>query len=405
MLLLTASSSVARRIQGPWVAESEVRSVVAHWRRQHQPQYVEGIAGDGGPGAAAAGSTTTTTSCSSAAMELVVRSQLGSTSMLQRKLRVGFSTGRAADGPPRTAGGRGSVRGIQGPGRAHDTRGARAARRPVAGRGPTPRTAQSRRSAGGRRRRRPRRRVGADRDHHRRGRQRRPGRALRRRWRGRRRRSARPRRQHHRRRPGEHVGGHGGRRPRRHARVGDRGPVASAAVAAPGVGATPRVAFGAGDAVTAAVATARGACGVELVGGDRAAAPALALGVPGRPRAGGGRGRCAAGPPVPGGGAARGRARVGAGGGGDPRPAVAGGGRGGGGRPQLGITVESGPETPVPIASLTKIMTAYLMLRDHPLSPPAQGPGVTDDGGRPGRRGGRRARRGPPRCRCSRGRT
>src|SRR5205807_8899284 len=42
MLLLTASSSYPRRIQGPWVSEEEVRKIVAHWRRQATtPQYVE----------------------------------------------------------------------------------------------------------------------------------------------------------------------------------------------------------------------------------------------------------------------------------------------------------------------------------------------------------------------------
>jgi len=97
MLLLTASSSVARRIQGPWVAEKEVRSVVAHWQRQHQPQYVEGLAGDGGPRAGGA-TEDDDDDLLLAAMELVVRSQLGSTSMLQRKLRVGFSrAGRLMD--------------------------------------------------------------------------------------------------------------------------------------------------------------------------------------------------------------------------------------------------------------------------------------------------------------------
>jgi D-alanyl-D-alanine carboxypeptidase (penicillin-binding protein 5/6) len=45
--------------------------------------------------------------------------------------------------------------------------------------------------------------------------------------------------------------------------------------------------------------------------------------------------------------------------------------------PQLGVTVQSGPEAAVPIASLTKIMTAYLTLRDHPLAPDAQGPMLT----------------------------
>ncbi len=97
MLLLTASSSVARRIQGPWVSESEVRTVVAHWQRQRSAEYVVGIAGDenstrGGEG------LDDDDELLSAAMELVVRSQLGSTSMLQRKLRVGFSrAGRLMD--------------------------------------------------------------------------------------------------------------------------------------------------------------------------------------------------------------------------------------------------------------------------------------------------------------------
>jgi len=97
MLLLTASSSVARRIQGPWVAESEVRTVVAHWQRQRSAEYVAGIAGV--EGAAGGGDALDDDDeLLPAAMELVVRSQLGSTSMLQRKLRVGFSrAGRLMD--------------------------------------------------------------------------------------------------------------------------------------------------------------------------------------------------------------------------------------------------------------------------------------------------------------------
>ena len=101
MLLLTASSSVARRIQGPWVSEEEVRKVVAHWRRQGQAQFVEGVEGteSGGSGSGGGGdSSDDDDAMLNQAMELVVRSQLGSTSMLQRKLQVGFArAGRIMD--------------------------------------------------------------------------------------------------------------------------------------------------------------------------------------------------------------------------------------------------------------------------------------------------------------------
>ncbi|MGD0320576.1 MAG: DNA translocase FtsK [Acidimicrobiales bacterium] len=99
MLLLGASSSVPRRIQGPWVTQAEVRAVVAHWRRQRQPDYIEGVAASSE--ASLGGGKVIDDEDEellAAAMELVVRSQLGSTSMLQRKLRVGFSrAGRLMD--------------------------------------------------------------------------------------------------------------------------------------------------------------------------------------------------------------------------------------------------------------------------------------------------------------------
>jgi S-DNA-T family DNA segregation ATPase FtsK/SpoIIIE len=103
MLLLTASSSSGRRVQGAWVSEEEVRKVAAHWKRQGRAEYVEGVEGDdSGPGGA--GGVRGATGDDSddellrAARELVVRSQLGSTSMLQRKLKVGFArAGRLMD--------------------------------------------------------------------------------------------------------------------------------------------------------------------------------------------------------------------------------------------------------------------------------------------------------------------
>jgi S-DNA-T family DNA segregation ATPase FtsK/SpoIIIE len=100
MLLLTASSSIPRRIQGPWVAEEEIRGVVGHWKRQRRADYVEELAA--GEGVTPSGSSGRAEDDDDdllvVAMELVVRSQLGSTSMLQRKLRVGFArAGRLMD--------------------------------------------------------------------------------------------------------------------------------------------------------------------------------------------------------------------------------------------------------------------------------------------------------------------
>ena len=99
LLLLTASSSVPRRIQGPWVGEDEVQAVVAHWRRQSGPHYVDGVEGEEAAGSRAGrGVEDDDDEYLQRAMELVVRSQLGSTSMLQRKLRVGFArAGRLMD--------------------------------------------------------------------------------------------------------------------------------------------------------------------------------------------------------------------------------------------------------------------------------------------------------------------
>jgi D-alanyl-D-alanine carboxypeptidase (penicillin-binding protein 5/6) len=45
--------------------------------------------------------------------------------------------------------------------------------------------------------------------------------------------------------------------------------------------------------------------------------------------------------------------------------------------PAIGVDLASGPEQPVPVASLTKLMTAYVVLRDHPLEPNDPGPVVT----------------------------
>ena len=104
MLLIGPSSSIAQRIQGAWVTEDEVRAVVAAWRKQ-SPDVAYDQSVQGAEETASAGSGGVTGADGDddddlliAATELVVRSQLGSTSMLQRKLRVGFArAGRLMD--------------------------------------------------------------------------------------------------------------------------------------------------------------------------------------------------------------------------------------------------------------------------------------------------------------------
>lgn len=103
MLVLGSNSSVAQRVQGCWVGEAEIHQVVAHWRRQApNTNYIDGVEGadERGPALIPGGSSGDDgdDELMMQAMTIIVDTQLGSTSMLQRKLKVGFArAGRLMD--------------------------------------------------------------------------------------------------------------------------------------------------------------------------------------------------------------------------------------------------------------------------------------------------------------------
>ena len=103
MLFAPASASKPVRLQGAWVTEQEIQGITDFIRGQREVSYDHTVEGMGLPPTEAelsggGGGLGSDDDLLEQAADLVIRSQLGSTSMLQRKLKVGFArAGRLMD--------------------------------------------------------------------------------------------------------------------------------------------------------------------------------------------------------------------------------------------------------------------------------------------------------------------
>jgi len=99
MLVVTASNPRLERIQGAWVNEDEVQDVVSWVKEQKEAEYNPAVTEEQKQSSNSSNENfDEDEDLIRTAKDLVIRSQMGSTSMLQRKLRVGFArAGRLMD--------------------------------------------------------------------------------------------------------------------------------------------------------------------------------------------------------------------------------------------------------------------------------------------------------------------
>jgi len=97
-LFLPMGANKSMRMQGAWITESEIHQIVDQCKKQLQPVYREDVTAPHQSRRDLEGDIGNDLDLVIQAVELVVSTQFGSTSMLQRKLRVGFAkAGRLMD--------------------------------------------------------------------------------------------------------------------------------------------------------------------------------------------------------------------------------------------------------------------------------------------------------------------